>query len=78
MARPTTLADWLDAAGDRVVMTMYHPAAGLRSPDVKRQIEEDFAKIPRLLAALEKDEAQPKAQDDQGPDETPPTQLSLF
>ncbi|MFN8499716.1 MAG: uracil-DNA glycosylase [Anaerolineae bacterium] len=64
--------------GDRVVMTMYHPAAGLRSPDVKRQIEEDFAKIPRLLAALEKEEAPPTAKDDTGTDETPPTQLSLF
>ncbi len=65
--------------GDYVVMTMYHPAAGLRSPDVKRQIEEDFAKIPRLLAALEKEEAQPKAKDDRGSDEPPPpSQLSLF
>lgn len=35
-----------------LVIPMYHPAAGLRSPDIKRQLFEDFKKIPMLLEEL--------------------------
>jgi uracil-DNA glycosylase family 4 len=31
------------------VIPMYHPAAALRNPEVKRQLELDFQKIPRML-----------------------------
>lgn len=35
------------------VVPMYHPAAGLRNPDVKRQTIEDFRKLPEILLELE-------------------------
>lgn len=37
------------------VIPMYHPAAGLRSPDVKRQLYDDFKKIPLLLEEIKKE-----------------------
>ncbi len=58
-----------------VVLTMFHPAAGLHNQSLKSVIEEDFARIPRLLEVVEKEAAaaQPKPAD-----EPPPSQLSLF
>lgn len=38
-----------------VVLTMFHPAAGLHNPSLKAQIEEDFSRIPRLLDVLDKE-----------------------
>lgn len=55
----------------RIVVPMYHPAAGLHQPRWKSTIEADFQKLPRLLKELERvDEEEPP----------PPTaeQLSLF
>lgn len=54
----------------RVVVPMYHPAAGLHQPRWKSVIEQDFQKLPRLLKELERVDEQ----------EPPPTaqQLSLF
>jgi uracil-DNA glycosylase len=63
------------------VLTMYHPAAGLHNPDLKSQIADDFRKIPRLLAALEKEEAtagKREAESDTAEAEDKPSQLSLF
>ena len=56
--------------GDVVYFPLYHPAAALHQPALRKTIEEDFRKIPELLAALEP-----------VPDEPPTesaTQLSLF
>jgi uracil-DNA glycosylase len=39
--------------GRLTVLPMFHPAAALRSPDVRRQVEADFAKLPAVLAAAE-------------------------
>lgn len=36
------------------VIPMYHPAAGLRSTEVKRQLFEDFKKIPEILKEARK------------------------
>ena len=33
-----------------VVYPLFHPAAALRTPSVKQQLAEDFARLPRLLA----------------------------
>jgi uracil-DNA glycosylase len=33
------------------IFPIFHPAAGLRTPRVKEQLREDFAKLPALLAA---------------------------
>lgn len=49
-------------AKGRVVMTMYHPAAGLYNQSLKQVIEDDFRAIPRLLAVLDKDKAEPSEQ----------------
>jgi uracil-DNA glycosylase family 4 len=48
---------------------IFHPSAGLRTPAVKEQLREDFAKLPPLLAAV------PPAHTDQAP---PADQLGLF
>ncbi len=38
---------------DRVLFPLYHPAAGLRSPQVKAALEEDFRQLPKaVLTAL--------------------------
>jgi len=37
-------------AGGRLVFPLYHPAAGLRSGAVLRDLERDFAKLPRVIA----------------------------
>lgn len=38
--------------GDRIIMPMFHPAAGLRDGTVLHQLEEDFLKIPGLLKGV--------------------------
>lgn len=53
-------------------LPLYHPAAALHQPALRRLIEEDFKKIPALL-----EEAR-RAQPDSAPVPTTATQLSLF
>ena len=57
--------------GDIVYVPMFHPAAALHQPALQKTVEEDFARLPRILADLHQVEnaAAP-------PDE--PQQLSLF
>jgi uracil-DNA glycosylase len=52
---------------------MYHPAAALHQPSLKRTIEQDALKIPKLLSV-----AVTPADPSQGPAPEPPSQLSLF
>ena len=77
--------------GDRLIIPMFHPAAALHQPGLRRAIEQDFAKIPAYLeearerfeppapapapVAETKDEA-PAAPEEPGSGE--PSQLSLF
>ena len=56
----------------RLIMPMYHPAAALHQPSLRRTIEADFALIPELIAHAEQTLSQ---EDDSPPD---PEQLSLF
>ncbi len=42
------------------ILPMYHPAAALRNPTTKASFEEDLAKIPKVLAWIEKQKAQGK------------------
>jgi DNA polymerase len=51
---------------------MYHPAAALHQPSLRRSIEEDFQKLPQILASLRE---VPETQETTKPDAT---QLSLF
>ena len=59
--------------GGRLVVAMFHPAAALRAPSVRGDIERDFQKLPELMAraARERPAATPK-------EEQAPKQLSLF
>jgi uracil-DNA glycosylase len=56
-----------------ILMPMYHPAAALHQPALRKAIEDDFKKIPALLASLNQVPEAPDAP--KGPE---PTQLSLF
>lgn len=56
----------------RLVVAMYHPAAALHQPSLRRDIEADFAKLPALVA---------RAQSQQPSSDKPPDaaqQLTLF
>ena len=57
--------------GSIVYVPMFHPAAALHQPSLQRTVEEDFAKLPKILADLGQVEEAADA-----PDE--PQQLSLF
>jgi DNA polymerase len=52
--------------GSFTVVPMYHPAAGLRAPAVRTQIEGDFAKLPTVLEKARR-ERNESAQADQPP-----------
>jgi DNA polymerase len=59
--------------GDLVVLPMYHPAAALHQPSLKRVLQDDFNRIPEILQDMAKvqehvEEKKPE----------PPKQLSMF
>ncbi len=59
--------------GHLVVLPMYHPAAALHQPSLKRVLEEDFKRIPQILkdmSSLEEQSEEPKA--------PPPQQMTMF
>lgn len=56
----------------RLIVPMYHPAAALHQPSLRRVVEEDFARLPELIAKgarASTPEAEPPAD---------PKQLNLF
>jgi DNA polymerase len=55
-----------------IYLPLYHPAAALHQPALRRLIEEDFKKIPALLASIPAVPEQPEKP------ATPPQQLNLF
>lgn len=56
--------------GGQWVVAMYHPAAALHQPALKRQVEDDFRKLPLIIAQARQDTgAEPPEM---------PEQLSLF
>jgi DNA polymerase len=57
--------------GGRTVVAMYHPAAALHQPSLRRVVEEDFARLPAILAQAQRAPASEPAAD-------APEQLSLF
>ncbi len=57
--------------GEIVYVPMFHPAAALHQPALRKTVEEDFAKLPKILADLAKVE-------DAAPPPDEPQQLSLF
>ncbi|HEY8447170.1 MAG TPA: uracil-DNA glycosylase [Thermomicrobiales bacterium] len=60
----------------RLVVPMYHPAAALHQSSLRSAIEEDFAKLPKILAEAERERAR-KAEEDE-PEDQPAQQMSLF
>ncbi|NOQ39939.1 MAG: uracil-DNA glycosylase [Anaerolineales bacterium] len=60
-----------------LVMPFYHPAAALHRPSLRSVVEDDFAKLPALIAGVEKAlEYQPEEPVDNNNDQV--EQLSLF
>lgn len=60
-------------SGRRLIVPMFHPAAALHQQSVRPQIEEDFRKLPKHLAAIEEERA-----DDERDEPEQTTQLTLF
>ncbi len=58
--------------GGILYIPMYHPAAALHQPSLRREVEADFRKIPQWLAEAE------TMPDAEAPPPEPPQQLSLF
>ncbi len=63
-------ARWVDG---RLVVAMYHPAAALHQPSLRRTVEEDFARLPQYI-----EQAKAAPPPDQAPSADEPEQLSLF
>jgi uracil-DNA glycosylase family 4 len=59
--------------GRRLIVPMYHPAAALHQQTLRETIEDDFGKLPRILA-----EAEAARRDEEAGDEPPAAQMSLF
>jgi uracil-DNA glycosylase family 4 len=59
--------------GRRLIVPMYHPAAALHQQTLKTTIQEDFGRLPKILA-----EAEAARQDEEAEDEPPASQMSLF
>lgn len=58
--------------GGRLIVPMFHPAAALHQPSLRRSIEEDFARLPEIIR---------RAQQVAPPEDEPPAQpqqLNLF
>ncbi|MBI3359585.1 MAG: uracil-DNA glycosylase [Chloroflexi bacterium] len=57
--------------GGRLVVAMFHPAAALHQPSLRRTVEEDFKRLPQMIAEASKIE-------EVRSDEPQPKQLSMF
>jgi uracil-DNA glycosylase family 4 len=62
--------------GHRLIVPMYHPAAALHQSALRGTIEEDFARLPKLLADVERTRTR-KAEETKAP-ESPAAQMKMF
>jgi uracil-DNA glycosylase family 4 len=62
-------------AEGRLIVPMYHPAAALHQSALRGAIEEDFAKLPKILLEAERERS--KRSEETKPDE-PAAQMKLF
>jgi uracil-DNA glycosylase len=62
----------------RQVVAMYHPAAALHQQSLRPVIEQDFMRLPDLIAKAPKSPAGAPAEEETPPEKKPPKQLSLF
>ncbi|MFW6073946.1 MAG: uracil-DNA glycosylase family protein [Chloroflexota bacterium] len=58
--------------GNRIVVSLYHPAAALHQPSLRAVIQEDFKKLPLILEEFK------QQVDDDADAEDEPEQMSLF
>ena len=61
--------------GDLVILPMYHPAAALHQPSLRRTLEEDFKKIPGILKEMANLKEEHVVEEKK---QKPPEQLSMF
>lgn len=59
----------------RLVVPMYHPAAALHQPSLRPVVEQDFARLPELIASAAE---APEYQVEPEEEKSEPKQLSLF
>jgi DNA polymerase len=59
--------------GRRLIVPMYHPAAALHQQALRGTIEEDFGKLPKILA-----EAEAARKNEDASEEPPASQMSMF
>src|SRR4051794_10888960 len=59
--------------GRRLIVPMYHPAAALHQQALRSTIEEDFGRLPKILA-----ESELARQAEESAGEPPPEQMPLF
>lgn len=60
--------------GDLIVVPMYHPAAALHQPSLRRVVEEDFGRLPEYI----KNPSRVPAGNVASPSQIPPEQLKMF
>ena len=69
---------------DRAYYPMFHPAAALRTPELRHDMEADIQRLPEIVTEAKRrrdqrpDIAQKPPVPNQQPDEEPPKQLKLF
>lgn len=61
--------------GRRLIVPMYHPAAALHQGALKAVIQEDFTKLPKFLADVERDRLKSELTE---PEIPPANQMKLF
>lgn len=61
--------------GKRLIVPMYHPAAALHQSALRGAIEEDFAKLPKFLAEVERERIKGE---ESAPAQAPVNQMKLF
>jgi len=63
----------------RLIVPMYHPAAALHQPSLKPVVEQDFARLPAIIAkAKDHQPDQTNGEDESAKPKQEPKQLSLF
>lgn len=64
--------------GGRTVVPMFHPAAALHQQRFRSLIEDDFRRLPEILAQIDAEQVSPPAEPEETEVATPPEQGRLF
>jgi uracil-DNA glycosylase len=62
----------------RVIVAMFHPAAALHQPSLRESIEDDFRRLPEILAEAKKQAVPATKPDKKEPEDSGGEQMSLF